>query len=282
MPRPRDPNRDRAFELYRKSGGSLDLVEIASQLNLPPGTIRGWKSKDNWENRLNGTLQKNTERSKHDSRKNKAEKIKAAEAAEQMSVNTELNSNQQLFCLYCAYGDNATAAYQKAHDCSYQTAMVNASRLLRNAKIKAEVDRIKKERLESLFFDEHDIFQWHLDVARANITDYVTFGREEIQAIGAFGPITDKETGEPITKEVNYVKFKESSEVNGHVIKKVKLGKDGASIELYDAMAAMKWLAEHMSLGTAGQQKLAQSIVDAYEWRRSQEKERKGEADAGE
>ena len=47
-------------------------------------------------------------------------------------------------------------------------------------------------------------------------------------------------------------------------------------------MAAMKWLAEHMSLGTAGQQKLAQSIVDAYEWRRSQEKERKGEADAGE
>ena len=35
MPRPRDPNRDRAFELYRKSGGSLDLVEIASQLKLP-------------------------------------------------------------------------------------------------------------------------------------------------------------------------------------------------------------------------------------------------------
>ena len=163
------------------------MVEIASQLKLPPGTIRGWKSKDNWENRLNGTLQKNTERSKHGSRKNKAEKIKAAEAAEQMSVNTELNSNQQLFCLYCAYGDNATAAYQKAYDCSYQTAMVNASRLLRNAKIKAEVDRIKKERLESLFFDEHDIFQWHLDVARANITDYVTFGREEIQAIGLLG-----------------------------------------------------------------------------------------------
>lgn len=64
MPRPRDPNRNRAFEIYRDSGGTLDLVEIASQLNLPPGTIRGWKSKDNWDNRLNGTLQKNTERSK--------------------------------------------------------------------------------------------------------------------------------------------------------------------------------------------------------------------------
>lgn len=64
MPRPRDPNRDQAFEIYRKSGGNIDLVEIASQLNLSPGTIRGWKSKDDWENRLNGTLQKNTERSK--------------------------------------------------------------------------------------------------------------------------------------------------------------------------------------------------------------------------
>ncbi len=64
MPRPRDPNRDRAFELYRNSGGKLDLVEIASQLNLPAGTIRGWKSKDSWETRLNGTFQKNTERSK--------------------------------------------------------------------------------------------------------------------------------------------------------------------------------------------------------------------------
>lgn len=64
MPRSRDPNRDRAFEIYRKSGGKIDLVEIASQLNLSPGTIRGWKSKDDWECLLNGTLRKNTERSK--------------------------------------------------------------------------------------------------------------------------------------------------------------------------------------------------------------------------
>lgn len=64
MPRPRDPNRDLAFEIYQKSGGRIDLVEIASQLNLSPGTIRGWKSKDDWEQRLNGTLRKDTERSK--------------------------------------------------------------------------------------------------------------------------------------------------------------------------------------------------------------------------
>lgn len=64
MARPRDPNRDKAFELYKEHGGNIDLVEIASQLNLSPGTVRGWKSKDDWERRLNGTRQKNTERSK--------------------------------------------------------------------------------------------------------------------------------------------------------------------------------------------------------------------------
>lgn len=65
MPRARDPNRARAFEIYKDKNGKIDLIEIASQLNISAGTVRGWKSKDNWDGTLNGTLQKkNTERSK--------------------------------------------------------------------------------------------------------------------------------------------------------------------------------------------------------------------------
>lgn len=64
MPRARDPSRDKAFDIYKQHNGKIDLVEIASQLNLPSGTIRGWKAKDKWEQKMNGTLQKNTERSK--------------------------------------------------------------------------------------------------------------------------------------------------------------------------------------------------------------------------
>ena len=64
MARARDPNRNKAFEIYKKHGGKIDLIEIASQLNISPGTIRGWKSKDSWDTQLNGTLRKNTERSK--------------------------------------------------------------------------------------------------------------------------------------------------------------------------------------------------------------------------
>ena len=64
MPRSRDPNRDKAFEIYKKHAGDIDLVDIASQLSISPGTVRGWKSKDDWDDKLNGTLQTNTERSK--------------------------------------------------------------------------------------------------------------------------------------------------------------------------------------------------------------------------
>lgn len=65
MPRARDPNRNKAFQIYMDAGGKIDLVEIASQLNISAGTVRGWKSKDKWEEQLSGTPQtKVTERSK--------------------------------------------------------------------------------------------------------------------------------------------------------------------------------------------------------------------------
>lgn len=63
MARLRDPNRNKAFEIYQKNKGRIDLVEIARQLNVSAGSVRGWKSKDKWEQKLNGTFPKNMERS---------------------------------------------------------------------------------------------------------------------------------------------------------------------------------------------------------------------------
>ena len=65
MGRARDPNRNKAFEIYKEHDGKIDLAEIASQLNTSPGTVRGWKSKDSWDKKLNGTFQKSMERSKN-------------------------------------------------------------------------------------------------------------------------------------------------------------------------------------------------------------------------
>ena len=65
MGRARDPNRDKAFEIYSENNGNIELIEIAERLGVSAGTVRGWKSKDKWESKIKGTLQKkNTERSK--------------------------------------------------------------------------------------------------------------------------------------------------------------------------------------------------------------------------
>jgi uncharacterized protein YjcR len=63
--RARDPNRDKAFEIYSEHNGNIELIEIAERLGVSAGTVRGWKSKDKWEPKIKGTLQKkNKERSK--------------------------------------------------------------------------------------------------------------------------------------------------------------------------------------------------------------------------
>ena len=64
MARSRSPNRDKAFEIYKENRGNIDLVKIAAMLEMSPGTVRGWKNKDAWEDKLNGTFRKDKERSK--------------------------------------------------------------------------------------------------------------------------------------------------------------------------------------------------------------------------
>lgn len=48
----RRPERDLAFEIYRKSKGRIEVKEIAKKLNVKPATISQWKYRDKWEEKL--------------------------------------------------------------------------------------------------------------------------------------------------------------------------------------------------------------------------------------
>lgn len=247
MPKQRSPDSYKAEEMYKQG---MKLVEIASQLNLPEGTVRRWKCTYKWD----------SERSEKKASvcKNKEKDKKAvAEDVEQVMNNPDLTDKQRLFCLHYVRCFNATKAYQKAYGCNYETAMVRGSETLRNVKVRDEIHRLKQNRFNREMLDEHDIFQKYMDIAFADITDYVEFGREEIQVMGAFRPVEvkDPETGERVTlkKTVNTVRFKESDNVDGTLIAEVKQGKDGASVKLMDRMKALNWLAEHMDLATEQQ-----------------------------
>ena len=251
MPRQPDERYEQAKEMYLRG---LKLVEISKNLEIPEGTVRRWKSTHNWDNERSD---KKSERS--DKKKTKKIKIEN-DFSEQVAVlceNSDLTDKQRLFCcLYIKYF-NATKAYQKAYDCSYETALTNGPALLGNTRIKNEIKKMKQNRLNKEMLAAEDIFQKYMDIAFADITDYVSFGRETVQVMGTFGPLFEKneKTGEkiPITKEINVVKFKESIQVDGTIISEVKQGKDGASIKLADKMKALQWLSEHMNMASEEQ-----------------------------
>lgn len=248
MARVPDARVDQAKELYQQG---KKLVEISAQLEVPEGTVRRWKHTYGWDGERSG---KKNERSKKKNERSGRVKKAVAEEVGQVMKNPDLNDKQRLFCLYYVRCFNATRAYIKAYGSDYRTAQSNGYQLLTKAHIRAEIQRLKQVRLNREFLDESDIFQKYMDIAFADITDYVEFGREKVQVMGAFGPvmITDEETGQkvPVTKVINTVRFRESCDVDGSIIAEVKQGKDGASVKLADRMKALEWLAAHMDLAT--------------------------------
>lgn len=249
----RGPNEKvkKAYDLYRKG---KKLIDIANELEIPPGTVRRWKSTYKWEENQSERSDVKSERSE---RKKRSKERVVAKEVNEVIENTDLTDKQRLFCIYYTRCFNATKAYQKAYDVDYSTALVAGPRLLGNVRVKEEILRLKQERLNREFLSETDIFQKYMDIAFADITDYLEFGTEEVPVMAMYGPVKvkDEKTGEEkqLTKTVNVVRFKESCNVDGTILSEVKQGKDGASIKLSDRMKALQWLSDHMELATEKQ-----------------------------
>jgi len=273
----RAPNNELALIDYQ---AGMKYKDIAEKYGVTINTVKSWKTRYEW---TKGDKKGVHTKSKKVCTQKQKRFIKTKAVAEEVGLvleNPDLTDKQRLFCIYYSKSFNATKSYQKAYECSYITACTSGPRLLENVRVKEEILRLKEMAYSKAFLKTEDIFQKYLDIAFSDVTDYLSFGREEVPVITKDGPVLDTKTGEPMTKEVNYVKFKESSEIDGRLIKKVKMGKDGATIELYDAMDAMNWLYDNMSLGTSEQQNFAKSIIEAHR-KRKEEAEREGAEEAG-
>lgn len=251
MPKAKNKLVDDAFVLYRQG---MKLKDIAEQLGIPEGTIRRWKHTYEWDNERS---EKITNVRKRRKRTVQVKNESVESEVKQIIENPDLTDKQRLFCVYYSRCFNATKAYQKAYGCSYETAMVEGSSHLRNPKIKSEILKLKQERLNREFLSEADIFQKYMDIAFADITDYVEFGIEEEPVMSMYGPvkIKDPDTGEEkqLTQIVNTVRFKESTGIDGTILTEIKHGRNGSSIKLADRMKALEWLSKHMDLGTEEQ-----------------------------
>ncbi|WP_050943992.1 phage terminase small subunit-related protein [Bacillus pumilus] len=55
MTRTRNPNRDKAIQLWKESDGNRLLKGIAEELGVTANTIRKWKASDKWDEKLKGS-----------------------------------------------------------------------------------------------------------------------------------------------------------------------------------------------------------------------------------
>ncbi|WP_129588171.1 terminase small subunit [Clostridium minihomine] len=215
--------------------------EIAELLGVSPGTVRSWKSRGGWGD--NAATQRNVAKERCNAT---LADIKATKAVED---NNELTDAQKAFCLFYSKTFNATMSYKKAYGCSYESALSNGTRLLGNDRVRNEITRLKEIRSSTLLASVDDVVEKYMHVAFADITDFLEFGRAWVPVMGPFGPIQVPIEGSDakvtLTKEINEVRFKESTEIDGTLLSEVKQGKDGASVKLADRMKALDWLGKY-------------------------------------
>lgn len=250
MPRAMNEKSIEAERLFRDG---MQLIKIAERLDVPASTVRRWKSVYKWESEQVSSV-----------RKKPSVRFDTPPEVVSLMNNPELNDQQKQFCLNYVKSFNATRSYQKAYGCSYEAARRNGSALMAKADIRDEIMRLKEMRYTKDLLKPEDIFQKFMDIAFADMTDFVEFGQEEVPVMGAFGPVevTDPKTGKKVqlTKTVNAVRSRPSDEVDGTIITEVSQGKDGFKIKTADKMKALAWLADHMDLATEEQRARLENI----------------------
>ena len=223
----------------------MKYKDIAAKYGVSLNTVKSWKKRYAWSrNKKTGCIQKGCTQNKKGAHKKEA----VAEDVSQVVINDELTDQQQLFCLYQSRMFNYTKAYMKAYPgCTYASAAVLGSRLMKNQLIRETIEQLKQNHMNREMLKQEDIFQKYMDIAFADMNDFMSFGQEEIET--DYGP-----------RMVNSVRLKESDQVDGTLITEVKQGRDGVSVKLADRMKAIDWLADHMDIATAEQKAKIEQI----------------------
>ena len=223
----------------------MKYKDIAAKYGVSINTVKSWKKRYAWSrNKKTKSTQKGCTQNKKGAHKKEA----VAEDVSQVVINDELTDQQQLFCLYQSRMFNYTKAYMKAYPgCTYASAAVLGSRLMKNPVIRKEIEQLKQNHMNRELLKQEDIFQKYMDIAFADMNDFMSFGQEEIET--DYGP-----------RMVNSVRLKESDQVDGTLITEVKQARDGVSVKLADRMKAIDWLADHMDIATAEQKAKIEQI----------------------
>lgn len=214
----------------------MTFNELSDKHGVPASTIKSWKARD--KKRGEEWLRATTASDKKKMQKKKIQK-------EVAKLSDELNEKQKLFCIYYIKYFNATKAYQKAYGCSYESAMVSGHHHLRNPKITAEIERLKAEKLGNHLIEANDIVQKYIDIAFADMNDFMDIEVVEKPLLDDYGEVVLDETGQPVIVKYNRILVKENDEIDGTIVNSITQGKDGVSVKLADRMKALEMLTKY-------------------------------------
>lgn len=218
----------------------LKYKDIADKYGVSISTVKSWKSRY-WKSDNVATKDKKVAQ--------KVAKVatkKLTEKAIDELSDSELTDKQKAFVLDYLRISNATQAYINVYDVDYKTANVNASRLLVNASIQNEIKRLRKAKLQELGVDAFDLMEDMVIEARADIGDYIDFGRYDVLHVDAEGDLKLDTDDNPEVFHKSWLQFKDKDKLDTKPIKSMRIGKDGPVVELHDRSKARQELLSYL------------------------------------
>jgi len=202
--------------------------DIAEKYGVTLNTVKSWKRRNDWPKK--GTLKK----------KGAISKKGAEKVVKNIVIDSkELSEDEQLFCIYYLKYHNQVKAYQRIRpSTAYASACVTASRWMKLERIKEEITRLKKDMYTEAILDPQDIVQKYIDIAFADMTDFVEF-------------------------KGSSVGLRNFDDIDGTLVTEIKKFKGGVSIKLADRMKALDWLSKNIMLGNEEQKDQYNNFIEA-------------------
>lgn len=206
--------------------------DIAAKYGVSINTVKSWKTRYGWSK---GGKKVCTQKQKRCAHKSK----KIAHVQNNREIEDEdqngLSEKQRLFCLFYVKYRNQVKAYQKAYQCSYENACSNAHNLWKKSEVQEEIKKLLKEVRDGIKIEIEDLIQQQIDIARADITDFVDLSK---------GFITMRDN------------------VDGTLIKEIKDSQYGISMKLYDKQKAIDWLSKNIQVPDSGKSDDRRMLAD--------------------
>lgn len=196
----------------------MKYKDIAEKYNTTINTVKSWKQRYGWDRKKG--VRKNERRGVQNKTGPRDTLLQTDDGTKETLQNDDLSAEQQMFCIYYSRTFNATQSYLKAYGCAYSTALTNGPALLRNTRVKAEIERLKEIKRQQIVAGEEDIVELQMRIAFVDIGDILDFGDAGLV-------------------------LRDSGRMDTQMVRSVKEGKFGVSVEVEDRQKAINWLSKY-------------------------------------